>query len=508
MNKHDFINLYIGYDKNEAIAYHVLVQSIIENTSIPVKITPIIKKQIPEYTRKKSLLESTEFSMTRFLTPWLSDYEGWSMFIDCDFIFPGDLKELWDMRDDSFTVMVCKHDYTPKKSIKFLDKIQSHYDRKNWSSLILFNNGKCRSLSTDYVNSAEGFDLHQFKWVNDDDLIGNVPLSWNHLCEEDNQHHPPHGIHFTNGGPWFKGSRNTEYSNNWIDTRNRAFVADPYSENTLLIDEEEFEVIPPRFKGKGLKSDYFQLKRVSDDKMFHLKMKGNEHRGIDHKYPYIYMQALGSEFAKYFRISTQESSIIRLNSEDFLLTKDIRGERHVEGMEPLSYYSEKVIAKTRDLKLLKEEMDTHIKGDCADFFTVMILFDTLICNVQRDARSIRIFEIKESIHSSSIHDSIKTNHEFLIENNFGNLHFGGPNPNLLYSKETIIKFISENNTISVALSFFNALNPENLIRIINEANYLNPEIKNVCTRIFKEQFEYLLEIEDIIIELSKKTDLR
>jgi hypothetical protein len=504
MNKNDFINLYIGFDKNEAIAYHVLVQSIMENTSVPVRITPIIKEQIPEYTRKKSNLESTEFSITRFLTPWLSDYEGWSMFVDCDFIFLEDLKNLWDLRCDEYSVMVCQHDYTPKKSTKFLDKIQSHYDRKNWSSLILFNNEKCKALTTEFVNSAEGVDLHQFKWLDDDQNIGSIPLSWNHLCEEENQVYPVHGIHYTNGGPWFKGSRNTAFSSDWIDVRNRALLADPYSENTLVIDDEEYDVIPPRFKGKNLKSDYFQLKRISDDRMFHLKMKGNEHRGIAHKYPYIYMQALGSEIAKYFRIPTQESQIIRLNSEDFLLTKDIRGERHVEGMEPLSYHSEKVIAKTRDLKALKDEMDVSIKGDCSKFFTTMILFDTLICNVQRDARSIRIFEINESLHPESVHDKIETNHEFLIENNFGNFHFSQMNRNPLYSQELIIDFILENKTIETALSFFNALSPENLVNLIKKASYLTHDMRNECIKIFKEQFEYLLEIEDVIIKLHEK----
>ena len=43
MKPHDdeMLSIFIGYDPKEAIAYHACVQSIIENTTIPVSITPL-----------------------------------------------------------------------------------------------------------------------------------------------------------------------------------------------------------------------------------------------------------------------------------------------------------------------------------------------------------------------------------------------------------------------------------------------------------------------------------
>ena len=43
MKAHDdqMFSIFIGYDPKEAVAYHTCVQSIIENTSIPVSITPL-----------------------------------------------------------------------------------------------------------------------------------------------------------------------------------------------------------------------------------------------------------------------------------------------------------------------------------------------------------------------------------------------------------------------------------------------------------------------------------
>ena len=36
----------------------------------------------------------------------------------------------------------------------------------------------------DYVNSATGLQLHQFKWLESDELIGDLTLEWNWLVDE------------------------------------------------------------------------------------------------------------------------------------------------------------------------------------------------------------------------------------------------------------------------------------------------------------------------------------
>jgi hypothetical protein len=37
---------------------------------------------------------ATEFSLTRFLTPYLADSDGWVLFVDCDFLFTTDIARL------------------------------------------------------------------------------------------------------------------------------------------------------------------------------------------------------------------------------------------------------------------------------------------------------------------------------------------------------------------------------------------------------------------------------
>ena len=44
--------IFIGYDKRETIAYHVLSQSIMENSSVPVSITPIKLENLKKFYSK------------------------------------------------------------------------------------------------------------------------------------------------------------------------------------------------------------------------------------------------------------------------------------------------------------------------------------------------------------------------------------------------------------------------------------------------------------------------
>ena len=81
------INIFIGYDRNEQIAYHVLSQSILRNATRPIRITPLYQPNIKyEFSRERSKIESTEFSFSRFIVPKLMDYSGWALFMDCDML--------------------------------------------------------------------------------------------------------------------------------------------------------------------------------------------------------------------------------------------------------------------------------------------------------------------------------------------------------------------------------------------------------------------------------------
>ena len=210
------LRIFIGFDERETVAYHALVQSIIKHCSEPFSVTPLVRRTLP-VREKRDAKASTDFADTRFLVPSLCDYEGWAMFMDCDMLFTANPKILWDARDDKYAVMVRKHNYNPEQERKFLNQVQTRYKMKNWSSLMIFNNQKCKALSPAYVNSSPGLDLHQFKWLKNEGEIGCLPEGWNHLVNHDYSKETPPLLHYTEGGPYFNEYRYCPYSREWWD---------------------------------------------------------------------------------------------------------------------------------------------------------------------------------------------------------------------------------------------------------------------------------------------------
>ena len=212
------INIFIGYDEGEKIAYHVLCESIRRKSSEPISITPLdlsTTKNI--FTREKQPNQSTDFAFSRFLVPCLSNYEGWSIFMDCDMLMRTDIKTLWDMRDDKYAVMVCKHDYEPNQNAKFRGAKNEPFPKKNWSSMMMMNNAKCKALTPEFVNTATGLELHQYRWLESEELIGSLPLTWNWLVSEYEHNVMANNVHFTLGGPYFKGYEDSDYADEWFN---------------------------------------------------------------------------------------------------------------------------------------------------------------------------------------------------------------------------------------------------------------------------------------------------
>lgn len=216
--------IFIGYDSDETVAYHVLAHSILRHASVPVSVTPLKLSQLP-MTRERTPTQSTEFSFSRFLVPWLCGYEGHAIFMDSDMLCRVDIAGLHG--EAGKAVSVVKHDYEPCPEDKFLGQRQSIYAKKNWSSVMVFDNNLCRALTPEYVNSAGGLELHQFKWLPSDAWVGTLAPEWNHLVEEYAPNQQAKIAHFTRGTPCFSDYADCEFSDEW------------YAEKSLMLGYSE-----------------------------------------------------------------------------------------------------------------------------------------------------------------------------------------------------------------------------------------------------------------------------
>ena len=225
------IRVFIGQDDVENVAYHVLCNSIIRNSTQPVSITPIKRTHLKDvYNRPEDPRSSNEFTYIRFLVPYLCDYEGYAIFIDCDMLVTEDITDLWNYREQAMVSCV-QHDYTPKDQVKFLGMTQYAYPRKNWSSVMVFDCAKCEVLTPEYVNTASPAALHRMNWADGD--IGEIDPKWNWLLGEYEDRDDAALYHYTVGGPYFDEYIDCDQAQRWMDELQRTIAV------TQLSDLEE-----------------------------------------------------------------------------------------------------------------------------------------------------------------------------------------------------------------------------------------------------------------------------
>jgi hypothetical protein len=235
------LKVFIGFDSKEPAAYAVAESSLHRHASRTVAVTPLIQPLLRKagfYTRDRKPNEATEFSLTRFLVPHLSDYQGFSLFMDCDVLLQADVFDvlLYAMADPGKAVYVVQHDYVPKDLVKFDGHEQARYPKKNWSSVMLFDNARCQALTPAYVNTATGLDLHRFHWLSGDDQIGALPTSWNHLVGEYAPTPDACLLHFTNGTPCFFDYSRCDQANLWWAEYDRMLAPARATEAALNIE--------------------------------------------------------------------------------------------------------------------------------------------------------------------------------------------------------------------------------------------------------------------------------
>lgn len=219
MNK-NVIKIFVGYDPVETVAWHTMVSSIISKASCPVAIIPVNLANLKGiYTRDRDPRQSNEFSFSRFLVPYLCDYQGFGIFFDCDMLLRVDIASILSILNEcpDKAVYVVQHTYEPRNDVKYLNTLQYKYPRKNWSSVVLWNcaHNKNRVVDPHFVNNEEPLTLHRFGWLSDDD-IGELDIRWNWLVGEyDDPPFDVKNVHWTNGGPYFNEYSNVDFADEW-----------------------------------------------------------------------------------------------------------------------------------------------------------------------------------------------------------------------------------------------------------------------------------------------------
>lgn len=202
------IHIFCGYDRREAIGFHVFVHSVIARTSAPVSIVPLAAMGLPE--------GSNAFTQSRFLVPKLMRYSGHAIFADAsDMLAMENIAELDALFDPRFAIQVVKHaDYKTRHKTKYrgtaMECPNMNYPRKNWASVCIFN---CEHPAWQLVDASDP-SLIGLKFL-PDDLIGELPAEWNRLVDEGHSTAEAKILHWTAGVPAFEAYRDAPAAEAW-----------------------------------------------------------------------------------------------------------------------------------------------------------------------------------------------------------------------------------------------------------------------------------------------------
>lgn len=220
------LNVYIGYDSRHNSLEEVCKESLLQSIKKSIgggrfvnynEFTPEIKfldvSKIPEYTRPYEN-QSTWFTYSRFLIPYLENYEGFSMFIDDDFIFNKSILPMFYYLNPDDAVACIKYPQIKHDETKFDGEVNIDYPCKLWSSMMFFNNGHedCKKLTPEVVNTWTGAQLHQFEWT---DKISAIPEKYIFVegYDDPDVKWDYTGIHYTRGGPWIDDMDSSHINN-------------------------------------------------------------------------------------------------------------------------------------------------------------------------------------------------------------------------------------------------------------------------------------------------------
>lgn len=205
--------VFFGHDDRVEAGTTAFMHSVISTASKPIALTPITRRNCPGIAEG-----SNSFTLRRFLVPWMLGYRGWAAFVDgSDMLCRADLGELFEHIYHNDAVRVVKHAYATRNPRKYcgtgMECENLDYERKQWAAVMLINCGHFawRKVTPEFVRFANPLDLLQFRFL-PDALIGELPVTFNWLCDEHGFNSEAKILHWTTGSPAFQAYQNSPHA--------------------------------------------------------------------------------------------------------------------------------------------------------------------------------------------------------------------------------------------------------------------------------------------------------
>lgn len=202
------LRIFVGFDERQRVSFTTLATSIFETASRPVTVSPLVLRTLP-ITRRGL----TPFTFSRFLVPWLCNYEGAAVFMDADMLLASDITELEMQISEEVAVSV----------VRSLDLYEQ-------TSFMLLNcaHPSHRKLTPEFVQETD-VSLHGLEWVGESE-IGSLDPKWNQLIGYQDVDLTQGNIHYTMGIPAFPETASSPGAELWRKNAQLGMSAVPWAE--------------------------------------------------------------------------------------------------------------------------------------------------------------------------------------------------------------------------------------------------------------------------------------
>lgn len=209
----DMNKVFINFDARQQASFTVCAMSVIEHAKTPVAIVPVVLKALPfQWTCL------TPVTYSRFLVPWMSDFEGMSIYLDADTLVRGDITELFSY---------CRKEMAKRDDQGLVQPavwVNVHQPEFEWASVIVFNNGHPSNakLTPKHVQVTPEA-MHKMGWVLPHE-VGEFPPEWNVRIGYEKVPDDPKLIRFTQGVPQWWETEDQPFADEWRAKRD-AYVS-------------------------------------------------------------------------------------------------------------------------------------------------------------------------------------------------------------------------------------------------------------------------------------------
>ena len=202
------LKVFVGFDERQRVSFTTLATSIYETATRPVLVSPLVLRTLP-ITRRGL----TPFTFSRFLVPWLCEFQGSAVFMDADMLLASDITELVQCINEQEAVSVVR-------SLEIYEQ----------TSFMLLNcaHPSNRKLTPEFIEKTD-INLLGMEWAKEEE-IGSLDPKWNQLVGYQDVDFSQGNIHYTMGIPAFPETSTSPGAELWLKNAKLGMSAIPWDE--------------------------------------------------------------------------------------------------------------------------------------------------------------------------------------------------------------------------------------------------------------------------------------